>query len=98
VVRDPRLKQIGCLLTLFCTFRKDASANAILPFLFRKGYDGCSNYTELNQKLNVFTAQFVYRCTKVGRFSNSNLSISSIDDALHWKRGDFKEAADILCG
>lgn len=100
VIRDPRFKTNRLSFNFILPLsEKRASANAILPFLFRKGYYGCSNYTELNQKLNrLYGANLYTDVLKSGDFQILNLSISSIDDAFALEKEEIaKETADILC-
>lgn len=79
--------------------QKAAAANAIIPFLIRKGYRGCEDYTKLNQKLsNLYGANLYTDVLKLGDFQILNVSISSVDDAFALDGEKVtKEAADILC-
>ena len=100
VLRDPRFKTNRLSFNFILPLSKEtASANAILPFLFRKGYRGCADYTELNQKLNrLYDANLYTDVLKSGDFQILNLSISSIDDAFTLeKEAISQKAADILC-
>ncbi len=99
-IRDSRFKTNRLSFNFILPLSKEtASAYAILPFLFRKGYRGCSDYTELNQKLNrLYGANLYTDVLKSGDFQVLNLSISSIDDSFALeKEAVSKEAADILC-
>lgn len=59
-----------------------ASENAVLPFILRKGYRECPDFTQLNRRLNeLYGAYLGADVRKIGDNQVLNLSISSIDDA-----------------
>ncbi len=99
-IRDSRFKTNRLSFNFILPLSKEmASANAILPFLIRKGYRGCSDYTALNQKLNqLYGANLYTDVLKSGDFQILNISISSIDDSFALEQESVsEEAADILC-
>ena len=99
-IRDPRFKTNRLSFNFILPLEaKTVSANAILPFLIRKGYRGCSDYIELNRKLNsLYGANLYTDVLKSGDFQILNVSISSIDDAFSLENEPVSaQAADILC-
>ena len=80
-------------------YKENASANAMIPFLMRKGCRGCMDYTELNQKLSrLYGAGLFTDVLKVGDFQLLNVAISAIDDSFALDKEEVAaKAADILC-
>lgn len=99
-IRDARFKTNRLSFQMIVPLdREKAAANAMLPFLIRKGYRGCEDYTKLNQKLNeLYGASLFTDVLKIGDFQIMNAAISAVDDAFALD-GELvsKEAADILC-
>ena len=51
-VRDEKFKSNRISVNLITTLHHETAAqNAIVPFILRKGYAGCPDFTELNRRL-----------------------------------------------
>ncbi|MGI5895687.1 MAG: EF-P 5-aminopentanol modification-associated protein YfmF [Oscillospiraceae bacterium] len=99
-IQDARFKTNRLSFQLIVPLdRENASANAMIPFLMRKGYRGCMDYTELNQKLSqLYGAGLFTDVLKVGDFQLLNVAISAIDDSFALDKEEVAaKAADILC-
>ena len=98
---DPKFKtnRISASL-IFPLDEETASENALLPFLLRKGYTGCPDFTALNRKLNdLYGAFHDAEVLRVGESQILNLSIQSLDDR-YTLAGEkvSQECAALLCG
>ena len=81
---DPRYKTDRISVNLMLKLDgKTASEYAVLPFILRKGYKDCPDFTQLNRRLNeLYGAYLDADVRKIGDNQVLNLSIASIDDAF----------------
>ena len=99
-INDSRFKTNRLSIHLIVPLKEaNASANAMIPFLIRKGYRGCSDFTALNQKLDrLYGASLYTDVLKSGDFQILNIAISSIDDRFALEKESITgEASEILC-
>ena len=81
-VRDEKFKSNRISVNLITTLHHETAAqNAIVPFILRKGYAGCPDFTELNRRLaSLYGAALDADVRKVGDDQIINLSVQSLDD------------------
>ncbi len=79
---------------------KTVSANAVVPFLLRKGYRDCPDFTKLNQRLyELYGASLDADVVKYGQYQIMSISIYGLDDR-YTIDGEpaLKECAHLLAG
>lgn len=76
-----------------------ATANAVVPFILRKSYKDCPDFTLLNQKLSdLYGAYLDVDIKKLGDNQIINISISTIDDSFSLNNEKLTEqCCEILC-
>lgn len=81
-VRDPKFKHNSITLNLIAPLsEKTAAANAVLPFLLRKGSKKCPDFTKLEQTLcDLYGASLGAEVGKYGEYQILSATITSIDD------------------
>ncbi len=79
---DSRFKTNRISFNLITELKKESvTKNAIIPFLLKKGYDGCSDFTAFNRELERLYGAYVSAyIQKVGDYQIMSLSITGIDD------------------
>lgn len=75
------------------------TANAIIPYLLKKGHKDCADFTQFNCELEKLYGAFVGGyIQKVGDYQIVSLSITGIDDKYALNNDTITDcAADILC-
>jgi predicted Zn-dependent peptidase len=78
---------------------KTATSNAIVPFLLRKSYKECPDFTMLNKKLSEMYGAFLDAdVRKIGDSQLLTISISSIDDRYSLNNEKLvSQMSDLLC-
>lgn len=81
-VKDEKFKTNRITVNLIVPLDKNmASENAIVPCILRKGYKECSDFTELNKKLDeLYGAVVDADIRKLGDSQIVSLSITALDD------------------
>lgn len=81
-VIDSRFKTNKISINLVTPLKKEnVSVNSIIPFLLKKGYDGCSDFTMFHRQLEELYGSYVSAYVqKVGDYQIMSLSITGIDD------------------
>ena len=99
-VVDPRFKTNRISLNLITGLDKDTvTVNALIPQVLRKGFRGCEDFTELNQRLQeLYGAYLDADVQKRGDHQILSFAITTMDDrfALHGEP-IAAQAAEILC-
>ncbi len=99
-VQDPRFKTNRISVNLITSLNKEtATINALIPQVLRKGFRGCEDFTELNQRLQaLYGAYLDADVQKRGDHQILSFSITVISDrfALHGEPIS-AQAAEILC-
>lgn len=97
---DKRFKTNKISINFITELKKEtATSNAIIPFLLKKGYSGCSDYTLFNRQLEeLYGAYVASYVQKVGDYQIISLSITSIDDKFALDGDEItSKTASILC-
>ncbi|WMJ23328.1 insulinase family protein [Paludicola sp. MB14-C6] len=97
---DKRFKTNKISINFITELKKETvTSNAIIPFLLKKGYNGCSDYTIFNQQLEeLYGAYVASYVQKVGDYQVVSLSITSIDDVYALNNDEItSKTASILC-
>lgn len=100
-IRDEKFKSNRISVNLLTTLsEEDAAENAVVPFILRKGYAGCPDFTELNRRLaSLYGAVLDADVTKIGDDQIINLSIQALDDRFSMENEPLiKECCKLLCG
>ena len=100
-VRDEKFKSNRISVNLITTLHHETAAqNAIVPFILRKGYAGCPDFTELNRRLaSLYGAALDADVRKVGDDQIINLSVQSLDDRFTMENEQIiKACCELLCG
>ena len=81
-VRDTKFKHNRMSVNFVLPLdRETVSANALIPFLLRKGSRTCPDFTALNQKLyDLYGASLSADVSKYGGYQVLELSLSGLDD------------------
>ena len=81
-VTDPKFKHNRISVNYILPLEKETvSANALIPFLLRKGSRECPDFTLLNQKLySLYGATLSADVSKYGGYQVLDVSISGLDD------------------
>lgn len=81
-IRDPKFKHNRLSVNLIVPLEEEtASANALVPFLLRKGCRSCPDFTLLEQKLcGLYGASLSADASKYGKYQMLCVWIQSIDD------------------
>ncbi len=81
-VTDPKFKHNRISVNYILPLEKETvSANALIPFLLRKGSRECPDFTLLNQKLySLYGATLSADVSKYGGYQGLDVSISGLDD------------------
>ena len=99
VISDKRFKSNRISVNLILPLERDqATVNAVVPFLLRKGCRECPDFTKLNQKLCLlYGASLDGDVSKYGGLQILNLSIQSLDDRFAIDgEGISAQCADLL--
>lgn len=81
-VTDPKFKHNSIVASLVLKPDKaTVTANAVVPFILRKGCESCPDFTRLNQKLcALYGASLSCDVSKFGGYQVLDLSIYGVDD------------------
>lgn len=79
--------------------QESATNNAVVPYILRKGYRECPDFTKLNEKLeNLYGASLDANIEKLGNLQVMTVSIYGIDSRFALGGEDMvKECASLLC-
>lgn len=97
---DPRFKTNKISINFITRLDKSSvTANAIIPFLLKKGYNGCDDFTEFNKMLEELYGSYVSAyIQKVGDYQILSLSILGVDDVFTINNDKITDRlSEILC-
>lgn len=79
--------------------KRTVTANAILPFLLKKSYNGCDDFMQFNRRLqSLYGASVDGNVYKLGDYQEVSLGISCIDDRFSLDGDSITDkACEILC-
>lgn len=89
-VQDTKFKHNSITINLIVPLdEQTASANALVPFLLRKGSAICPDFTKLEQQLcDLYGAELDAEIGKYWEYQLLSVSISSIDDRFALEKGE----------
>ncbi len=99
VINDPKFKHNRISANLIVPLDMSTVTDyALLPFVMRKGYQGCADFSALNARLDdLYGASLSADVSKIGRYQILSISIQSIDDRFAIQKEELvKECAVTL--
>ncbi len=99
-IKDARYKTNKISVNIVTKLEKEnASINALLPNILRKGYEDCPSFTQLNKMLEeLYGAYLDYGVEKYGDNQVVNMSLTTIDDSFSFDNEEVTgKMTQLLC-